>query len=279
MIYWLKKTIYIIFSVAIMSVSINIFLGPHNIAAGGLTGLSIILESAFGFNRSVVVLIFNMLILVCAFIFLGKRIFFNTVIGAAMLPIFMELVPKYTLVGDVMLSMIVGSVLFGISVAILYANHASTGGTSIPPLILKKYFNINPSIGLFITDSIVVILTLFVFSIDSFFYAVFSIFITSVTMNYIETGLNRKKTVFIISNEKEAILHELLHTLDMGVTVIPVSGGYTGENMEMLMVTLESRDYQQVIELVDKYDKKAFMITGTISDVHGLGFTYESGSI
>jgi len=279
MIYWLKKTIYIIFSVAIMSVSINIFLGPHNIAAGGLTGLSIILESAFGFNRSVVVLIFNMLILVCAFIFLGKRIFFNTVIGAAMLPIFMELVPKYTLVGDVMLSMIVGSVLFGISVAILYANHASTGGTSIPPLILKKYFNINPSIGLFITDSIVVILTLFVFSIDSFFYAVFSIFITSVTMNYIETGLNRKKTVFIISNEKEAILHELLHTLDMGVTVIPVSGGYTEENMEMLMVTLESRDYQQVIELVDKYDKKAFMITSTISDVHGLGFTYESGSI
>jgi len=279
MIYWLKKTIYIIFSVAIMSVSINIFLGPHNIAAGGLTGLSIILESAFGFNRSVVVLIFNMLILVCAFIFLGKRIFFNTVIGAALLPIFMELVPKYTLVGDVMLSMIVGSVLFGISVAILYANHASTGGTSIPPLILKKYFNINPSIGLFITDSIVVILTLFVFSIDSFFYAVFSIFITSVTMNYIETGLNRKKTVFIISNEKEAILHELLHTLDMGVTVIPVSGGYTGENMEMLMVTLESRDYQQVIELVDKYDKKAFMITSTISDVHGLGFTYESGSI
>jgi len=279
MIYWLKKTIYIIFSVAIMSVSINIFLGPHNIAAGGLTGLSIILESAFGFNRSVVVLIFNMLILVCAFIFLGKRIFFNTVIGAALLPIFMELVPKYTLVGDVMLSMIVGSVLFGISVAILYANHASTGGTSIPPLILKKYFNINPSIGLFITDSIVVILTLFVFSIDSFFYAVFSIFITSVTMNYIETGLNRKKTVFIISIEKEAILHELLHTLDMGVTVIPVSGGYTGENMEMLMVTLESRDYQQVIELVDKYDKKAFMITSTISDVHGLGFTYESGSI
>jgi len=279
MIYWLKKTIYIIFSVAIMSVSINIFLGPHNIAAGGLTGLSIILESAFGFNRSVVVLIFNMLILVCAFIFLGKRIFFNTVIGAALLPIFMELVPKYTLVGDVMLSMIVGSVLFGISVAILYANHASTGGTSIPPLILKKYFNINPSIGLFITDSIVVILTLFVFSIDSFFYAVFSIFITSVTMNYIETGLNRKKTVFIISNEKEAILHELLHTLDMGVTVIPVSGGYTEENMEMLMVTLESRDYQQVIELVDKYDKKAFMITSTISDVHGLGFTYESGSI
>jgi len=279
MIYWLKKTIYIIFSVAIMSVSINIFLGPHNIAAGGLTGLSIILESAFGFNRSVVVLIFNMLILVCAFIFLGKRIFFNTVIGAALLPIFMELVPKYTLVGDVMLSMIVGSVLFGISVAILYANHASTGGTSIPPLILKKYFNINPSIGLFITDSIVVILTLFVFSIDSFFYAVFSIFITSVTMNYIETGLNRKKTVFIISNEKEAILHELLHTLDMGVTVIPVSGGYTRENMEMLMVTLESRDYQQVIELVDKYDKKAFMITSTISDVHGLGFTYESGSI
>jgi len=279
MIYWLKKTIYIIFSVAIMSVSINIFLGPHNIAAGGLTGLSIILESAFGFNRSVVVLIFNMLILVCAFIFLGKRIFFNTVIGAALLPIFMELVPKYTLVGDVMLSMIVGSVLFGISVAILYANHASTGGTSIPPLILKKYFNINPSIGLFITDSIVVILTLFVFSIDSFFYAVFSIFITSVTMNYIETGLNRKKTVFIISNEKEAILHEILHTLDMGVTVIPVSGGYTGENMEMLMVTLESRDYQQVIELVDKYDKKAFMITSTISDVHGLGFTYESGSI
>ena len=279
MVKWVKKILYIELAIVLMSISVNMFLGPHNIAAGGFTGLAIILEKLFNFNRSIVLLIGNILILIIAFIFLGKEVFLNTVIGAISLPIVIGLIPHKTLVNDTMLSMVVGSVLFGIAVSILYNNKASSGGTSIPPLILKKYFKVNPSIGLFITDGIVVILCLFTFSLDSFFYAIFSIFITSATMNYIETGINKKKMVYIISDMNESIKNDILNEISRGVTIVPVIGAYKQNEMKMLMVTLNNKDYQQLTTIVNKYDEKAFMVTDTVSDVHGHGFSYESGSI
>jgi len=275
----LKKIILIILATTFLALSVNLFLAPHNIAAGGLTGFAVILEAMLGLDRSVVVFVVNMIIIILAYVFLGKEVFFNTVIGAAYLPIIMGLIPHEMVLVDAMLSMIIGSVLFGLGVAILFHNQASSGGTSIPPLILKKYFDINPSIGLFLTDSFVVMLSLFVFELDSFFYAIISIFITSVTMSYLESGINKKKTVYILSEKSESIINYLLHEFKRGVTIIPVIGAYTKKETKMLMVTLSSKDYQRLISIVDEYDKKAFIITNTTTEVHGLGFTYESGSV
>jgi uncharacterized membrane-anchored protein YitT (DUF2179 family) len=274
-----KKLLYIFIAIVTMAAAVNMFLAPHSIAAGGLTGLAIILESLFNFERSAVILIGNAAILVLCFIFLGKEVFFNTVIGAMLLPFVIRVIPHVTLVENTMLSMIFGSVMFGIAVSILYNNRASSGGTSIPPLILKKHFNINTSTGLFVTDGIVVVLTLFVFSVDSFFYAIFSIFITSATMSYAETGLNKKKLVFIISDMMEGISNEIMNSIGRGVTIIPIVGAYKKNEMQMLMVALGPKDYRRLASIVKKHDENAFMITDTVSDVHGHGFSYESGTV
>jgi len=255
------------------------FLAPHNIAAGGLTGLAIILEAWLGVGRSTVIYIGNALVLVLTFFFLGKEIFFNTVIGATLLPVFIGIVPRITLVSDTMLSTVIGSALFGIGVSILYHNKASSGGTAVPPLILKKHFNISPSVGLFITDGIVVLLCLLVFDIDKFFFAILSIFITSAAMNYIENGANKKKMVYIISQFHEEITKDILHNIGRGVTMIPSVGAFENQEKPMIMATMDTKDYQQLLTIVDKHDKGAFMITDTVSDVHGKGFTYESGSV
>ena len=276
---WLKKLAYIIIAIIIIAVCVNLFLGPHNIAAGGITGLAILLESLFGFSRSLVVLIANVLILALAFIFLGKEVFFNTVIGAGLLPVFIAIIPQRMLVNDTMLSMVAGSVLFGIAVSILYANRASSGGTAVPPLIFKKYFNLNPSIGLFLSDGLVVILSLFVFSVDAFFFAIFSILITSITMLYMESGTNRKKMVYILSEKEQAITNDILTKINRGVTLVPVIGAYEKKEKHMLMVTLDAKQYHDLLAIVNEHDEQAFMITDMVSDVHGRGFTYESGSV
>ena len=276
---WLKKLAYIVVAIVMISTCVNMFLGPHYIAAGGLTGLAIILEEWIGVSRSVVIYIGNAIVLGLTFIFLGKEIFFNTVIGAALLPVFVSIIPQYMLINDTMLSMMVGSAIFGIAVSILYHNNASSGGTAVPPLILKKYFNISPSIGLFVTDGIVVLLCLFVFDVDAFFYAIASIFITSAVMSYIENGTNRKKMVYIISHAHEAITKDVLHEIGRGVTLIPSIGAFEQQQKPMMMVTMGKKDYQRLVPIVDRHDKEAFMITDTVSDVHGEGFTYESGSV
>jgi len=276
---WIKKLAYIFVAIILISVSVNLFLGPHNIAAGGLTGLAIILEQWLGIGRSTIVMMGNAALLVVTFIFLGREIFLNTVIGAALLPLFIGLVPQYTLIEDTMLSMIVGSAISGVAVSMLYANNASSGGTAIPPLIFKKYFKLSTSVGLFFTDGIVVVLSLLIFSVDAFFFAVTSIFVTMLVMNYLENGVNKKKMVYIISDKHDAIVEQVLHTIGRGVTIVPVVGAYGRNPKNMLMVTLGKKDYQQLLTIVNEHDEQAFMITDTVSDVHGEGFTYESGSV
>jgi uncharacterized membrane-anchored protein YitT (DUF2179 family) len=99
------------------------------------------------------------------------------------------------------------------------------------------------------------------------------------TMTYIENGINRKKMVYIISDSHETIMQEVLHTIGRGVTLIPVLGGYSKNSRQMLMVTLDKKNYQKLLSIVSQHDQRAFMITDTVSDVHGQGFTYESGSV
>jgi uncharacterized membrane-anchored protein YitT (DUF2179 family) len=255
------------------------FFAPHSIAAGGLTGLAIILEQWLGLERSFVIFIGNGALIFVTLFFLGREVFINTVIGASLLPLGIRLVPQITLVNDVMLSMIVGSVIFGVAVAVLYHHNASSGGTAVPPLIFKKFFGLNTAIGLFLSDGVVVALSLFVFSVDAFFYAVSSIFITMITMSYIETGTNKKKMVYIISDIHETIKDAVLNEIGRGVTIIPVIGAYERAEKQMLMVTLDKKDYQKLLQIVDTHDKQAFMITDTVTDVHGQGFTYQSGTV
>jgi len=221
----------------------------------------------------------NAIVLVVTFIFLGREIFLNTVIGASMLPLVIGIVPRIDLVEDTMIAVIVGSVLFGVAVHILYANKASSGGTAVPPLIFQKYFKLNPAIGLFLTDGVVVALCLLVFPVDNFFFAVLSIFITSATMRYLEDGINKKKMVYIISEKNDLITQDILHEVGRGVTIIPAQGAYKQNEMNMLMVTCHAKDYRLLVEVVDRHDKEAFMITDTVSDVHGKGFSYQSGTV
>ena len=275
----IKKILCIIAAVIGISVSVNMFLGPHSIAAGGITGLSIIFESLFGFDRSVTIFVANGVILLAALVFLGKEVFLNTIIGAALLPVAIRFIPQITLINDTMLSMLVGSALMAISASILYANHASTGGTTLPPLILKKYFGINPSIGLLISDGAVIILSLIVFSIDAFFYAILTVTLIAIIMGYIESGINKRKMVYIISDHSEAITNEIHTKLDRGVTLVPVIGAYERKEREMIMATMDSRNYRDLLDIVKKHDDKAFMITDSVSQVHGQGFTYNSGSV
>ena len=279
MIKQIKKIAYIAFAIAVIAVAVNMFLGPHSIAAGGITGLAIIFEKLFEFDRSITVLIANGLILIAALVFLGKEALLNTIIGAALLPVFIRLIPQITLVNDTMLSMLAGSVLMAIAASILYANNASSGGTSLPPLILKKYLGISTSIGLLISDGIVIVLSLIVFNVDSFLYAIFSVTVTAIAMGYIESGLRKRKMVYIISDHSEAITNDIMTKLERGVTLMPVIGAYKRTEREMIMVTMDSKNHRDLLEIVKEHDEKAFMITDNVSEVHGQGFTYNTGTV
>ena len=264
------------FAILLIGISINMFLGPHHIAAGGVSGIGILLEQVLQVDRAITVLVLNGAMLILTYIFLGDDVFVKTAIGSIMLPMALAAVPEIMLAEDRFLSVLIGSTIFAIGVAILYSIEASSGGTTIPPLILKKYYNINKSVGLLATDAIIVFFNIFVFGFEEFLFAIVSLVITSMVMTYLETGINRSKAVLIMSTHHVAeIKMAILTEINTGITIFNVSGGYSGTEKEMMMLILTSQEYQQLVRIVDRFDKNSFVIAYNVSEIHGLGFTYQ----
>lgn len=273
----IKQIPLVTLSLALIGISINMFLAPHHIAAGGVSGIGVLVEQAFGIDRATTVLVLNLLMLILTFFFLGRPVFIKTVIGSMLLPISLAVVPEIKIIEDPFLAVIFGSAIFAVGVAILYKIGASSGGTTIPPLIFKKYFGISTSLGLLLTDAVIVIFNIFVFGTEAFFFAILSLVLTSIVMNYIETGMKRRRAVMIMSeNHIDAIKVALLENLNRGITVFSVSGGYTGNEKNMLMIILTNQEYQSILKVIDEIDKTSFIIAYNVSEVHGLGFSYQS---
>ena len=102
----------ILSALVILAVSINMFLGPHHIAAGGVSGIGILMESALGWDRALVIMVLNSVMLVLAYVFLGKAPFFKVLFGSIVFPLAIAVVPEYMLASDRLLSVIFGSAIF-----------------------------------------------------------------------------------------------------------------------------------------------------------------------
>lgn len=267
--------IKIVFALTILGVSINMFLGPHHIAAGGVSGLGILFESALGFDRAMVILVLNIIMLVLALLFLGKQPFFKVLFGSLVFPLIIAIIPETMITPDRLLSVIFGSAIFALGVAILYKNNSSSGGTTIPPLIFKKYFHLNTSIGLLFTDAVVVSLNLFVFGFEEFLYAILSIVITSIVMSYIETGTNRKKSIMVMSEDSlEEIRRRLSAEIGRGLTLLEAKGGYNRKSKEVLLIVVTDHEFSRIKPLIEEIDPTAFVIVNSVAEVMGSGFTY-----
>lgn len=276
---WGKRLVLITFAVLIVAVTVNMFLGPHHIAAGGVGGISILLDEAFGISRFMTTIVLNSILLLIGALLLGKEFFINTVIGSTLLPFAIAVIPEQAATSDKLLSAIVASVLIAISVTILYRIGASSGGTSIPPLIIKKYTGMSTTLGLLITDAFVVSMNIVVFGVEAFLYALIVVVLVSLIMSLIESFINRKRAVYIITDEYIKMTEAIQNRVSRGITLVPTIGAYSRQTKEMLIIVVEEKDVRKVQQIVDSVDQRAFVIVHMVSDVKGLGFSYHSVSI
>lgn len=270
----LKKDIffkYLIFIIALIliAISINCFYAPFKVASGGATGIAILAEFTFGWPVAVTTLIVNLIMLLLSFIFLDKETTYRISLGSFLLPIILFLIPQAKLVNDKLLSIIVASSIFAVGVALLYRIDASSGGTTVPPIILKKYFNLNSSLGLIAIDLIVSLGNLFVGGIETFILALFSIILTGIIMNYIETGLDKRKMILIRSQEHIEELKQEVNNLSLGSTIIPVIGGRSRNNDDLIMIVINNYDYNKITKSILNIDSNSFITVVDVSRVSG----------
>ncbi|MCM1597619.1 YitT family protein [Latilactobacillus sakei] len=260
----------ILIALEIIAIGIQLFFAPHEVAAGGATGVGILLEELMGWRISTVVLVINIGMLILAYFLLDKKTTLRILFGSFMLPVCLAITPQAMVVEDKLLAIIIGSVVYAAGIALLYRIDASSGGSTVPPLIFKKYFNIKPALSLLVVDLLVCFANVFVSGFETFMLATCSSILTLITMNYIETGLNRKKVLYVMSNEQLATIKEhLVEEADVGVTIFDVTGGYSNEDKQTLMLVVENQAYQHIINKIHEVDPLAFTIVGNIAEVRG----------
>lgn len=265
---WFRSLLFLI-GLELIALAINFFYAPIEIAAGGTTGLAILAEAAFGINRSLAVFILNGLMVVLAWAFLGKKTVQNIALGSLLLPVLLALTPSFALTNNKLLAVIYGGALMGAGVALLYRINASPGGTTVPPLIFKKYFYLNKAIGLLIVDLIVISLNLLVDGMEAFLLAAFSQVVTTIVMRYAESGWDHKYQVQIMSNQYLQEIKEMLMAEYSSLTLYDVIGGYTNSSRQQILLVVDTQDYGPLIRKIHQIDPDAFIISSNVMKVHG----------
>lgn len=266
----LVKPMLMLIALEIIAISINMFYAPHGVAAGGATGIAILVQEVFSISIGLTTLVVNAIMLGLAFWLLDRSTTRRILFGSLLLPVFLAVTPQIMIVEDRLLAIIVGSVIFAVGVAINFRIDASSGGTTVPPMILQKYLHIKPAVGLFVIDLVVCLFNIPVSGMEAFILAVFSIGLTSIVMNYVETGFDRKKVIYIMSNRAlPQIEAEILNETDHGLTIHQVLGGYSGEPKDMLMVIVEQAHFRQLVNRVHRIDPIAFVLVTEAAEVHG----------
>ena len=262
---------WLVFLVAleILTLSINFFYAPIDIAAGGTTGIAILVEAVWHVERPLTVLICNLAMIGLAWNFLERKVVKNITLGSLLLPVFMQLTPSFQVTDNELLAVIIGGGLMGFGVSLLYRINASSGGTTVPPMILKKYFYLDSALTLMFIDLLVIFMNIFVAGPNAFFLAAFSQVITALVMRYSEAGFDLKYQVQILSND---LLDEIKETLlkdNSSLTLYDVVGGYSQTQKQQILLIVDRQDYGHLIAKIHEIDPEAFIVTSNVTKVHG----------
>lgn len=261
----------LLFGLLLIAISIKFFYQPYAVAAGGTTGIAILVNEAFGIQPAYTVFVFNALMLVLAYFFLGKSQFRKVLAGSLLLPVFLYVIPDYQIVNDRLLSVLAGAIVFATGVAIIYQIDSSAGGTTIPPLILNKYYGINTSVALLAVDSIISFFNIFVGGFETFILAIMSLLLTAVVMNFIETGVDRKKVVYIFNShgKENAVRKAILECEGIGFTEFEAIGGYKQDHRKIFMIIVDNSQYNSFIRTLRNVDEEIFIMTENAAEASG----------
>ena len=276
----IKRYIYMTIGIFIAACSIKFLLIPTNISSGGVTGLSIVIYNLTGIPVNIMVFGINIVFLLLALVFLGKEIFFTTLYGSLLFPIFLSILPDIDLTrGDILMAMIAGGATSGVGFGIVFLTGGSTGGTSLPPYFLKKSFGMSLTTGFLLADIVSVGANIFMGDYTNVIYGTIAVVTLKVVADYVETGLTRRKAVYILSDASEEI-STFIHTeLNRGSTNIQVVTGYMKEEKPMILAVVSSRELFTLKEQIKTLDPYAFILISTVSEVEGRGFTISKDTI
>ena len=284
----LKHFLLINLGILMLASGIYFFKAPNGFATGGVSGIAIILANlkfshSIGLTQSVYMLIINVILLILGAIILGKRCGALTFYCSLMLSfenlLFEMLVPiekisnAPTLTQQPLLELVYAILLTGIGSAILFRYGASSGGTDIVALILKKYTSLNVSVALLITDALIAASTFIVYpSATIGLYAMLGLFAKVFIIDDILDSLNLYKAFTIITTKPDEIDDFIVNELHHGATMYNGKGVYTNDDKYIIITVCKRSEALKLRAKVKVIDPGSFIIITKTSEIAGKGF-------
>ena len=262
--------------------AVSLFVTPLKFAAGGLTGLGILVNYLVPYiSTGVFVFAANIPLFIISWKKFGFRFIARTVFATAMVSVFIDLLSslgeKYNWFfngEEKLVGAIFGGIIAGAGLGIVFLGGATTGGLDILARLLKIKFP-HFSVGrlILICDFAVVLLSGIVYkSIESILYSIIIVFLSSLAVDYIVAGKSHSKLLFILTDFHDQVTKDIIAICGRGVSVIPAKGGYTGNDKKLLMCVVRTHEVARVRNVVAKYDENPFIIITDSSEVLGQGF-------
>ncbi len=253
------------------------FLIPNQIPGGGVTGLSSIINYAFGIPISYTYFIVNMLLLVAGTFILGKGFGFKTIYCIVVSTLFFQflpLIPWQSDIPDKLINALIGGGFSGIGIAIVFMQGGSTGGIDIIALAINKYREISPGKVFLVSDTLIISSILFLpdKSLQDVVYGYVITIAFTYTVDTLLTGVKQSVQISIISDNFGAIADKLTDDMDRGVTAISSLGWYTHKQGQMLIVVCKKNQITEIMQAVKELDNRAFITIASVMSVYGERF-------
>lgn len=264
--------------VIIVAMGICFFLIPADLATGGITGLAMVINHLIpSISIGIILLFLNIVLFVVGFLAIGPQFGAKTIYASFLLTgviyIFDTfLKPAGPLADDLLVNLIVGILIQGVGLGIVFNQNASTGGTDIIAKVLNKFLHIDIGKSLLMADFVVVMLAGFSFGLNLGIYAFLGIIFNGIIIDNVIEGFNVKVNVSIISKHSDAIQKYIVETLERGATIYTAKGAYTMANKEIVTSVMDKKEFIKLKTFIKQIDPDAFVMTSNVREVLGEGF-------
>ena len=275
---WKENAIEILLTILgcfIMAFGIALFLLPNKLSTGGFSGIATIGYYLLKIPMGATIFTLNIPLFILGYIRLGKKFVFKSILGTALLSIFIDLLePINFVIQDRLLSSIYGGIIIGIGSAINLKAYSSTGGSDLLVYIIRSFKpHYQVSTLIIIIDIIIVTLNvIFLKDIEIGLYSAIAIYLMGKLIDIVFEGINFTKTMLIISDKYEKIAKEIDNKVSRGSTGIYAKGMYTNEEKMMLLCVGSRGDISKIKRIATEIDKKSFIIILNAREAWGKGF-------
>ncbi len=275
--YLLRKYLTIVFGCLFYAVGFQFFLYPNNITSGGVVGTAMIINQLSGLPVGVMTILLNVPLFLVAWRHFGLDFMIGSLAGMGLSSVLVDVFARFGIVltDDAMLAAVIGGVIKGTGLGIIYYVGATTGGIDIVVKILRrKLASVNFGTIMLALDTIIIALyAIMLGRYESAMYSLICMYVTTKVVDLVLYGIDNACLCYIISEHTDEITHEIVSgSLHRGVTLLEGKGAYSGSRRDVMMCVIKRQQIGQLKRLVKGFDEKAFFIVTNAKNVFGNGF-------